>query len=410
MYKELNISEADGVLAAFNAVCDLKEETERLQAEHAAKEAELAGLRAQTAELFGARLEAEGADEDAVSAAKAMWQHDPANAAMATFGCDFAEAANPYGCNQYGHGFKEPHGAAGGRGQKTFDFFGETVDREREKANTSLEKSMKNFKEAYEERKKAEEEYNKSANWKEASEKWDRAEENLVKQAREARKQRAEIRKRYKNFELDESDDKLIDDILKGYDDDEVKSSRTLEEILDADVLEAANPYGCNQYGHEWSGKHGENWKPSGRGGQEKQGEKGGSNEEKVSPHRRPDGSFNVPSIGKAKAIPTYIPKPKGLSEREQLAEDTKYKPEWIVRKPVKEEADKALSKLREKLKKEKPGSETWTKYKTHENSINGFVSRMLNSTTERQRREQMRFLLQYLEHVDKDLYPEAVK
>lgn len=125
MYKELNISETEGVLAAFNAVCDLKEETERLQAEHAAKEAELAGLRAQTAELFGARLEAEGADEDAVSAAKAMWQHDPANAAMATLGCDFAEAANPYGCNQYGHGFREPHGAAGGRGQKTFDFFGE---------------------------------------------------------------------------------------------------------------------------------------------------------------------------------------------------------------------------------------------------------------------------------------------
>lgn len=403
MYKELNISETEGVLAAFNAVCDLKEETERLQAACAAREAELAGLRAQTAELFGARLEAEGADEDAVSAAKAMWQSDPQSVAMATLGCDFAEAANPYGCNQYGHewrsphganwrargrgvekknekhpeqnngnkakpynvapkkeihvdnpkykpevneylrnvktvaqqekdvydsitkgklsstelqnklkewrelqnkyyevlddfknknvgvnvieqnevyhtevkteddimehyeeiskrypdkvhaanpygcnqyghGFREPHGAAGGRGQKTFDFFGETVDREREKANTSLEKSMKNFKEAYEERKKAEEEYNKSANWKEASEKWDRAEENFVKQAREARKQRAEIRKRYKNFELDESDDKLIDDILKGYDDDEVKSSRTLEEMLDADVFMLSCP------------------------------------------------------------------------------------------------------------------------------------------------------------------------
>lgn len=266
MFKELELSETDSVLAAYNAVCELVEDTERLQAACAAKEAELAELRAQTAELFGARLEAEGADVDAVTAAKAMWQHDPQSVARATLGCDFAKAANPYGCNQYGHGFREPHGAAGGRGQKTFDFFGETVDREREKANTLLEKSMKNFKDAYEERKKAEEEYNKSANWKEASEKWDRAEENLVKQAREARKQRAEIRKRYKNFELNESDDKLIDDILKGYDDDEVKSSRTLEEMLEDEEVAAANPYGCNQYGHEWKGKHGEGWKPSGRG------------------------------------------------------------------------------------------------------------------------------------------------
>jgi hypothetical protein len=35
--------------------------------------------------------------------------------------------------------------------------------------------------------------------------------------------------------------------------------------------LRAANPYGCNQYGHEWRGKHGEGWKPSGRGGEQKE-------------------------------------------------------------------------------------------------------------------------------------------
>ena len=93
MYKELNISETEGVWAAYLALCNLKEETERLQAACAAKEAELAELRGQTSELFGARLEAEGIGEEAVTAAKAMWQHDPQSVAMATLGCDFAEAA-----------------------------------------------------------------------------------------------------------------------------------------------------------------------------------------------------------------------------------------------------------------------------------------------------------------------------
>ena len=108
MFKELELSETDSVLAAYNAVCELVEDTERLQAACAAKEAELAELRGQTAELFGARLEAEGIGEEAVTAAKAMWQRDPQSVAMATLGCDFAEAAN-----LYGHGFKEPHSGYG---------------------------------------------------------------------------------------------------------------------------------------------------------------------------------------------------------------------------------------------------------------------------------------------------------
>lgn len=110
MYKELNISETEGVWAAYLALCGLKEETERLQAACAAKEAELYELRSRTAELFGERLSAEGADEDAVQAAKAMWLSEPAAAAQAALGCDIAEAANPYGCNQYGHEWRMPHG------------------------------------------------------------------------------------------------------------------------------------------------------------------------------------------------------------------------------------------------------------------------------------------------------------
>lgn len=264
------------------------------------------------------------------------------------------------------------------------------------------------------------------------------------------------------------------------------------QRVREYDDVLAANPYGCNQYGHEWRGKHGEGWKPRGSRGEEKQGEKktetpeertkrvvvgavkdanhaleelnkqlgkppydindprarakvnleheltrtkerdteeaaerlqeaterakktlggekteknkGQENKEWKSPHRNSDGSFNIPALEKPIAIPTRMPTPKDMSEREILIENTKYKPEWIVRTDVRKEADKALNALKERMKKEKTGSESWVKYKTHENSLNGFVSRMLNSATERQRREQMRFMLQYLQHVEKDL------
>ena len=33
---------------------------------------------------------------------------------------------------------------------------------------------------------------------------------------------------------------------------------------LAGDNITASNPYGCNQYGHEWRGKHGEGWQPRG--------------------------------------------------------------------------------------------------------------------------------------------------
>lgn len=36
--------------------------------------------------------------------------------------------------------------------------------------------------------------------------------------------------------------------------------------------MNASNPYGCNQYGHEWKGKHGEGWKPSGKVPEPKEG------------------------------------------------------------------------------------------------------------------------------------------
>lgn len=118
MYEELNISESEGVWAAYLALCDLKEETERLQAACAAKTAELVELREQTSELFAERVAAEGADDEAVHAAMAMWKSDPQSAAQAVLGVDIAEAANPYGCNQYGHRKGHNGGQSGSDGER----------------------------------------------------------------------------------------------------------------------------------------------------------------------------------------------------------------------------------------------------------------------------------------------------
>ncbi|MBQ8238937.1 MAG: hypothetical protein IJZ39_12430 [Oscillospiraceae bacterium] len=152
MYEELNISELEGVWAAYLAICDLKEETERLQAACAAKTAELAELREQTAELFAERVAAEGADDDAVHAAMAMWQHDPESAARAVLGCDIAEAANPYGCNQYGHEWRGKHG----EGWKPSGRGGKEKPGEKSDSSETLTKEMRRKHEEYE---KAQEAY-----------------------------------------------------------------------------------------------------------------------------------------------------------------------------------------------------------------------------------------------------------
>lgn len=305
MYKELNISETEGVWAAYLALCDLKEETERLQAACAAKEAELYELRSRTAELFGERLSAEGADDDAVQAAKAMWLSEPAAAAHAALGCDIVEAANPYGCNQYGHGFKEPHGAAGGRGQKTFDFFDDVQDqkvvREQREIKKRFEDASDEVKKAYEDsREKAKElnrfheeteRRNNGRAWTEEEREHEKKLEDELMKADERsktarRKQLEAARKAGKKVVPDFSDDdlgfiddKLYDEFKDVFDDDDVKSSRTLEELLDDEEVAAANPYGCNQYGHEWRGKHGANFG----------GKSGGNQDSKKEPEKKPD-------------------------------------------------------------------------------------------------------------------------
>lgn len=301
MYKELGLSEADGVLAAYNAVCELVEDTERLQAACAAKEEELAELRGQTSELFGARLEAEGMGEEAVTAAKAMWQSDPQSVAMATLGCDFTEAANPYGCNQYGHGFKEPHSGYGSGGQKTFDFFSETqkeVNKDRRKAQRDYDSATKDTEKALERVKETAEAVERFANSPDdktksmdelisEADKLKEANKQAIKDAKAARRRQLEaareagkkVKPAFSGNKNGNIDDDLYDEFKDVFDDDDVKSSRTLEELLDDEEVAAANPYGCNQYGHEWRGKHGANFG----------GKSGGNQDSKKEPEKKPD-------------------------------------------------------------------------------------------------------------------------
>ncbi len=317
MYKELGLSEADGVLAAYNAVCELVEDTERLQAACAAKEAELAELRGQTAELFGARLEAEGIGEEAVTAAKAMWQRDPQSVAVATLGSDFAEAANPYGCNQYGHEWRSKHGDNWGGTAKEVDDKGEMPTRKeiREFDNLSPRETKEKLKpfddavkktiRAYTAAKKKYAAAYTLVHGRDKSIQVTEQEREELKKAEAALKTAQEeaneaLRKRRRAYRANLKSggawsDEDIEQYLKSWPEkvraakederdlcdeelytsdfyEELESSRTLEELLEEeDIVNAANPYGCNQYGHEWKGKHGEGWKPSGRGGEQKE-------------------------------------------------------------------------------------------------------------------------------------------
>lgn len=248
MYKELSISESEGVWAAYLALCDLKEETERLQAACAAKEAELAELRGQTSELFGARLEAEGMGEEAVTSAKAMWQSDPQSAAQAVLGCDIAEAANPWGCNQYGHRKGHNGGQSGSVGERkdmTNDNKKATLtDTEAESLTDDLfEIAMEEG--GYEKLYDVPKEKLKAVIKQELMKSGSREMFGDVDTGEDGNP--AKYRWWRKNVK------RIVDSL-----DDDVKSSSTLEELLEEeDIVNAANPYGCNQHGHEWRMPHG---------------------------------------------------------------------------------------------------------------------------------------------------------
>lgn len=130
-------------------------------------------------------------------------------------------AANPYGCNQHGHGFVGECDLGSG-GQKTFDFISETKDRKRAKIQQENDSLMERLREAVKKEEEADEKLSNtrfaSPGYDAVSKEWAEAEENLTKLAREARELRKRIRKENPDFELKEDDDKVIDKALEAYD------------------------------------------------------------------------------------------------------------------------------------------------------------------------------------------------
>lgn len=77
---------------------------------------------------------------------------------------------------------------------------------------------------------------------------------------------------------------------------------------LAGDNITASNPYGCNQYGHEWRGKHGEGWQPRGDRQRDKKKDEEEKKKKESGPPKHKNGAFKIPALEKALAIPTSAP------------------------------------------------------------------------------------------------------
>lgn len=371
MYKELNISKTEGVWAAYLALCDLKEETERLQAACAAKEVELAELRGQTAELFGARLEAEGMGEEAVTAAKAMWQRDPQSVAMATLDCDFTEAANPWGCNQYGHR-KGHSGGVGGSDAKNSE------------ARSNLSDSDADFltSDAYE---IAMEEGGYEILYDTPKEKVKKAIRDTLKETGSAsmlegdtsalyswwKKNKEKVVNKLKAESLQASNKHACEQESEQYSAeyyDVLECSHTLEEMLEDEEVAAANPYGCNQYGHEWRSPHGAGFggKSGGKQDSKKETEKKQDTTDKprgnAKPYSKPDSDspeeFEKASAEKrAEIMQRWKNSIRKAQQALALYKSQNYKkegsPEYeSEKKRLQAEVEKEIEKFKDKVKK----------------------------------------------------------
>ena len=99
---------------------------------------------------------------------------------------------------------------------------------------------------------------------------------------------------------------------------------------LAGENITAANPYGCNQYGHEWRGKHGEGWQP--RGDRQRDKKKDEEEKKKESgPPKDKNGAFKIPALDKALAVPTSAPGEKKAPI---------YKPSYMTDKQFKDALD----------------------------------------------------------------------
>lgn len=106
----LNLPGSAGSSERALALSELLHEYEDIQAAYKAAETELGELREATVELFVETIAAARGieEEEALQAAADLWLEDSTQAA-ALLSADIVTAANPYGCNQYGEGWKEAH-------------------------------------------------------------------------------------------------------------------------------------------------------------------------------------------------------------------------------------------------------------------------------------------------------------
>ena len=114
----LNLTEHATASDRACAVYELLQETDKIQAARTTSERQLSALREATSHIFAESIcAARGiTDASAQEDIRAAWCADP-YAALNAFAGENITAANPYGCNQYGHEWRAKHGE-GWRGGK----------------------------------------------------------------------------------------------------------------------------------------------------------------------------------------------------------------------------------------------------------------------------------------------------
>lgn len=92
----------------FGMVLELVAATEELRAARVRAEQEVRAARAESWELMRAHLAGAAVDMEFMEAAREFWMDDPWSVNK-VLGVEVVKADNPYGCNQYGEGWKEEH-------------------------------------------------------------------------------------------------------------------------------------------------------------------------------------------------------------------------------------------------------------------------------------------------------------
>lgn len=174
------------------AVSELLKQNDSIQAARYEAEDRLSYLRSETAALFTETLSAARGvtDEDALKDAADMWREDSVQAAAAFMGADIVTAANPWGCNQYGHRKGHQGGTLGRSSEKK--------ELSMSEANTAFKQSEKEYADA---RKKV---WDLEDDIENATKSGDSEKVNKLK--REQEKARAEWKKKKEAFEKAKED------------------------------------------------------------------------------------------------------------------------------------------------------------------------------------------------------------